>query len=79
MADAFAHQPPLYLLAHRKERLVAPRRYSNPCDADRNRPYRSTRRYRLEYCVALRALRKPTFFRSTARASRVKKPDLRSV
>ena len=33
---------------------------------------------RLEYCVARRALCRPTFLRSTSRASRVMKPALRS-
>ena len=35
--------------------------------------------YRFEYCGRLRALRKPTFLRSTSRASRVTKPAPRSV
>ena len=38
-----------------------------------------TQDQRFEYCVARRALRKPTFFRSTSRASRVTKPALRRL
>jgi len=37
----------------------------------------ASRYYRLEYCGRLRALCRPTFLRSTSRASRVRKPARR--